>query len=113
MKKVALYMRVGNKDQVGLTEEQGKESMEQFPHLLETTTVQCTQKTYMIHPTYSFSDLTDEEKEIVYRSGLEWCDVHKGMFDDLYAQVMEDFKTLKEFGLSSEEGKEIIARWTD
>ncbi len=84
---------------------------EKYPHLLETTTTHCSQKTYMIHPSYSFSELTDEEKEIVYRSGLEWNDVYQGMFDDLYNQVLKDFKTLKEQGLSSEEGKEIIDRW--
>ena len=84
-----------------------------YPHLLETTTTQCSQKTYMIHPSYSFGELTDEEKEIVYRSGLEWCDVYQGMFDDLYNQVMEDFKILNERGISSEEGKEIIERWVD
>ena len=86
---------------------------EKIPHLLETTTTRCTQKTYMIHPHYKFSDLTEEEKEVVYRSALEWCDIHQGLFNDLYEQVMEDFKMLKEQGLSSEEGIEIIDRWTN
>lgn len=86
---------------------------EKYPHLLETTTTQCTQRTYMIHPHYSYSDLTDEEKEVVYRSAVEWCDVHQRMFNDMYEQVLEDFKTLKERGISSEEGKEIIERWTE
>lgn len=86
---------------------------EKIPHLLETTSTRCTQKTYIIHPNYKFSDLTEDEKEVVYRSALEWCDVHQGMFNDLYEQVMEDFKTLKDRGLSSEEGQEIISRWTD
>ena len=67
----------------------------------------------MIHPSYRFNDLTEEEKEVVYRSALEWSDIHQGMFNDLYEQVMEDFKTLKERGLASEEGKEIIERWTE
>lgn len=86
---------------------------EKYPHLLETTTTECTQKTYMIHPKYKFSDLTEEEKEIVYQSGLHWCDIHKGLFDELYERVLEDFETLKKCGLSSEEGKEIIDRWTN
>ena len=86
---------------------------EKYQHLVETTNARCSQRTYMIHPDYSFSDLTDEEKEVVYRSALEWCDVHQEMFNDLYERVMEDFKTLKESGLSSEEGKEIIERWTE
>ena len=86
---------------------------EKYPHLLETTTTDCTQRTYVIGIGFGFSDLTEEEKEIVYRSGLEWNDVYKRLFDDLYEQVMKDFKTLKELGLSSEEGKEIIDRWTN
>ena len=86
---------------------------QKYPHLLETTTTHCSQRTYMIHPSFRFGDLTEEEKEIVYRSALEWCDVHQGLFNDLYERVMEDFKTLKECGLSSEEGIEIIDRWTN
>lgn len=85
---------------------------EKYPHLLETTTTDCTQRTYMIHPKYSFSDLTEEEKEVAYRSALEWCDVYKAQSDELYEQVTEDFKTIKEQGLSSEEGREVIDRWT-
>ena len=86
---------------------------EKYPHLLETTSTQCSRETYMIHPQYRFSDLTDEEKEIVYESGLHWCEVHEERFNDLYDRVMEDFKTLKECGMSSEAGKEIIERWTE
>ena len=86
---------------------------EKYPHLLETTSTRCSQRTYMIHPHYHYNDLSDEEKEVVYRSAVEWCDVHQEMFNDLYEQVMKDFKTLKERGLSSEEGKEIIERWTE
>ncbi len=86
---------------------------EKYPHLLETTTTECTQKTYMIHPKYNFSDLTEEEKEIVYQSGLHWNGIYKDLFDELYERVLEDFETLKKFGLSSEEGKEIIERWTN
>lgn len=86
---------------------------EQYPHLLETTSNRCTQQTYMIHPQYCFSDLTEEEKEVAYRSALEWCDVHQGMFNELYDRVVEDFHTLKEKGMLSEEGKEIISRWTE
>ncbi len=84
-----------------------------YPHLLETTSTRCTQRTYMIHPSYTFRDLTEEEKEIAYRSALEWCSVHEGMFNDLYERVMEDFKILKEQGMSSEEGAEVIDRWTN
>ena len=83
-----------------------------YLHLLETTTTECTQKTYMIHPKFSFSDLTEEEKEIAYQSALHWGEVNKNLFDELYDTVVEEFKTLKEKGLSSEEGKEIIGRWT-
>lgn len=86
---------------------------EKYPHLLETTTTECTQKTYMIHPKFSFSDLTEEEKEIVYQSGLHWNEIYQGLFDELYERVLEDFETLKKCGLSSEEGKEIIDRWTN
>ena len=86
---------------------------EKYPHLLETTNARCAHRTYMIHPDYSFGELTEEEKEVVYRSALAWRDVHEELFNDLYNQVMEDFKTLKEKGLSSEEGKEIIERWTE
>jgi hypothetical protein len=67
----------------------------------------------MMHPKYRFCELTDEEKEVVYMSGLHWCAIHQGMFDDLYNQVMEDFKTLKRCGLSSKEGEEIMSRWVD
>jgi hypothetical protein len=67
----------------------------------------------MIHPDYRFKDLTEEEKEVVYRSALAWSDVHQELFNDLYEQVMKDFKTLKDRGLSSNEGKEIIERWTE
>lgn len=85
----------------------------QYPHLVETTTTRCTRRTYMIHPKYRFCDLTEEEKELVYMSGLEWCEVHKEKFNELFDHVMEDFKTLKRCGLSSSEGEEIITRWTD
>lgn len=86
---------------------------EKYPHLLETTTTECTQKTYMIHPKFSFSDLTEEEKEIVYQSGLHWNGIYQSLFDELYERVLEDFETLKKCSLSSEEGKEIIDRWTN
>ena len=99
-----VYNRVGTQEQI---------TQEKYPHLLETTSTQCSRETYMIHPQYTFSDLTEEEKEIVYQSGLEWNEVYKTLFDDMYEQVMKDFKTLKELGLSSEEGKEIIDRWTN
>ena len=85
---------------------------EKYPHLLETTTTECTQRTYMIHPKFSFSDLTEEEKEIAYQSAVHWSEINKNLFDELYDTVVEDFTTLKEKGLSSEEGKEIIERWT-
>lgn len=85
---------------------------EKYPHLLETTTTECTQRTYMIHPKFSFSDLTEEEKEIAYQSALHWSEINKNLFDELYERVLEDFETLKKCGLSSEEGKEIIDNWT-
>lgn len=85
---------------------------EKIPHLLETTTTRCTQRTYMIHPHYSFSDLTEEEKEIVYRSAVHMGEVYQQLFDDLYERVLDDFETLKKHGLSSKEGKEIIDNWT-
>ena len=85
----------------------------QYPHLLDTTTTQCSQKTYMIHPKYSWGDLTEEEKAVAYHSMVEWCNVYQEMFEDLYNQAMKDFSTLKAQGLSSEEGKEIIERWTE
>lgn len=86
---------------------------EKYPHLTETTNERCSQRTYMIHPDYGFGDLTDEEKEVVYQSALVWSEVHQELFNDLYDRVMEDFKTLKEQGISSEKGKEIIERWTE
>lgn len=84
-----------------------------YPHLLETTTTECTKRTYMIHPKYDYCDLTEEEKEIVYRSGVEWCEIYQRMFNDLYERVIEDFTILKEKGMESEEGKEIIDNWTN
>jgi hypothetical protein len=86
---------------------------QKYLHLLETTTTKCSQKTYMIHPDYSWSDLTEEEKKVAYQSAVEWCDVHQEMINEMYEQVMKDFMVLKEHGLSSEEGKEIIERWTE
>ena len=85
---------------------------EKYPHLLETTTTECTQRTYMIHPKFSFSDLTEEEKEIAYQSAVHWSEINKNLFDELYDTVVEEFNTLKEKGLASEEGKAIIERWT-
>ena len=49
----------------------------------------------------------------MYQSALHMCDIYQELFDDLYARVLDDFETLKEKGLSSEEGKAIIKKWTN
>ena len=64
----------------------------------------------------SFTILVDGPDSIVAEAehfAVHMNEVSKKLFDVLYERVLEDFETLKKFGLSSDEGKEIINRWTD
>ena len=56
-----------------------------YPHLWETNVIGYTKPVYKIEDGYTFKDLTDEEKEIVYQSEV---DVNK-FYNNEYRKNLE------------------------
>lgn len=83
-----------------------------FPHLLECTMIDDTQKVYMLGLGVDIGSLSNKEKRILDQSNSYLKDKEMAQLTRIKVEAYRDFERLRDLSNMPDEAIEILKKWT-
>lgn len=83
-----------------------------FPHLLECTMIDDTQKVYMLGRGVDIGSLSNKEKRILDQSNSYLKDKEMAQLTRIKVEAYRDFERLRDLSNMPDEAIEILKKWT-